>query len=123
VGHVFQGRFKAKLVESTEYLLHLGRYIHLNPVLARLVRSPEEWEFSSYRDYLEDSRNLREDSREISGIYRRPFVTKGFVLSHFADVNDYRSFVELCAAKQMEEMKGELWKEGGSSEPVSGGGV
>ncbi|MCX6143996.1 MAG: transposase [Ignavibacteriales bacterium] len=113
VGHVFQGRFKAKLVGSTEYLLHLRRYIHLNPVLARLVRTPEDWQFSSYRDYLEgqDSRNLREASGEISGIYTRPSVTTEFILSHFACVDDYRSFLESHAINRMIEMEEELWKE------------
>jgi hypothetical protein len=33
------------------YLVHLTRYIHLNPVKAGLVKHPGEWEFSSYREY------------------------------------------------------------------------
>jgi REP element-mobilizing transposase RayT len=36
-GHLFQGRFKAVLVDADEYLKHLSRYIHLNPVRARMV--------------------------------------------------------------------------------------
>ena len=48
VGHVFQGRFKAILVEKEAYLLELVRYIVLNPVRAGIVRSAEEWSWSSY---------------------------------------------------------------------------
>jgi len=49
VGHLFQGRFKAILVEKDAYLLELARYIVLNPVRARMVRSAREWAWSSYR--------------------------------------------------------------------------
>ena len=56
VGPLFQGRFAAKLVERDEYLLHLSRYIHLNPVEAGLVDKAEAWEYSSYRDFV-DLRN------------------------------------------------------------------
>ena len=49
VGHVFQGRYKALIVEKEAYLLELARYIVLNPVRAKLVRCPEEWLWSSYR--------------------------------------------------------------------------
>lgn len=50
-GSLFQGRFQAIHVDEEHYLLHLSRYIHLNPVKARLVQRPEEWEFSSYLEY------------------------------------------------------------------------
>jgi REP element-mobilizing transposase RayT len=49
VGHVFQGRFKAILVQKDAYLLELARYIALNPVRAQIVRSAKEWRWSSYR--------------------------------------------------------------------------
>jgi putative transposase len=49
VGHVFQGRFKAILVEKERYLLELCRYVILNPVRAGLVKLPEEYGWSSYR--------------------------------------------------------------------------
>jgi hypothetical protein len=49
VGHVFQGRYKAILVQRESYLLELARYIVLNPVRARMVRSAKEWPWSSYR--------------------------------------------------------------------------
>ncbi|WP_221892307.1 transposase [Teredinibacter haidensis] len=49
VAHVFQGRYNAILVEKDAYLLELSRYIVLNPVRARMVRSANEWPWSSYR--------------------------------------------------------------------------
>ncbi|WP_304054802.1 transposase [Nitrosomonas communis] len=49
VGHVFQGRFKAILMQKDAYLLELARYIALNPVRAQMVRSAKEWRWSSYR--------------------------------------------------------------------------
>ena len=52
VGPLFQGRFKAVLVDEESQLVHLSRYIHLNPVAAGLVPRPGGWEFSSYRDFI-----------------------------------------------------------------------
>ena len=49
VGHLFQGRFKAILVDRNAYLLEVCRYVDLNPVRARLVSKPEAWAWSSYR--------------------------------------------------------------------------
>ena len=49
VGHVFQGRFKAILVERDSYLLELARYVVLNPVRAGLASAPDRWPWSSYR--------------------------------------------------------------------------
>ena len=49
VGHLFQGRFKAILVEKDGYLLELARYIILNPVRGKMVKTPERYRWSSYR--------------------------------------------------------------------------
>lgn len=49
VGHVFQGRYKAILVQKESYLLELARYVVLNPVRAEIVRSARDWPWSSYR--------------------------------------------------------------------------
>lgn len=43
------------LIDSDEYLLHVCRYVHLNPVVARLVDRPERWEYSDYREWISDS--------------------------------------------------------------------
>lgn len=51
-GPLFRGRYKSIIIDETEYLLVLNRYIHLNPVLARIVKKPEQYQWSSYRSYL-----------------------------------------------------------------------
>jgi len=48
-GHVFQGRYKAILIEKESYLLEVSRYVVLNPVRAKAVKEPKGWEWSSYR--------------------------------------------------------------------------
>lgn len=52
VGHLFQGRYKAIVCERDEYLVTLVRYIHLNPVRARLVEDPDAYPYSGHRAYL-----------------------------------------------------------------------
>ena len=49
VGHLFQGRFKAILVDSDAYLLELSRYVVLNPVRADMAKKAADWPWSSYR--------------------------------------------------------------------------
>jgi REP element-mobilizing transposase RayT len=51
-GHLFEKRYHALLVDADEYLLALLRYIHLNPVRASLVSSPDEYPWSSHHAYL-----------------------------------------------------------------------
>jgi putative transposase len=84
VGPLFQGPFRAVLVEEESHLLHLTRYVHRNPDAAHLVASPAEWDFSSYRDYL----GLR------SGSLPSPEI----VLQEFGSPEAYRRFVEGHAA-------------------------
>ena len=56
-GPLWEGRFKKVLVETDEQLLHLTRYIHLNPVTAYLVNNPIDWKWSSYGEYISDDKN------------------------------------------------------------------
>ena len=51
-GHLFQGRYKAIVVEKDEYAKELSRYIHLNPVRAKMVQTPEEYAWTSYNFYI-----------------------------------------------------------------------
>lgn len=51
-GPLWVGRFKAVLVTADEQLSHLTRYVHLNPVTARLRDKSEDWEWSSYQEYV-----------------------------------------------------------------------
>lgn len=78
-GPLWEGRFKNVLVETDEQLLHLTRYIHLNPVTAYLVNKPEEWPASSYREYIskinDNDRICKyNDILEIEPISYRKFV-------------------------------------------------
>lgn len=54
-GPLWETSFKKVLVKSDAQLLHLTRYIHLNPATAYIVSNPEEWKWSSYREYISDS--------------------------------------------------------------------
>lgn len=56
-GPLWQGRFKSVYVDKNEYLLHLTRYIHLNPVSDSLVEEPVDWGYSSYREYIQEVGN------------------------------------------------------------------
>ncbi len=51
-GHLFQGRYKALVVEKDAYLVVLSRYVHLNPVRAGVTERPGQWPWSSYKDYI-----------------------------------------------------------------------
>jgi hypothetical protein len=51
-GHLFQGRYKSIVVDKDSYFLELSRYIHLNPIRAKIVQLPERYKWSSYNAYL-----------------------------------------------------------------------
>ncbi len=84
VGHLFQGRYKAILVDANTYLLELVRYIHLNPVRARMVGEPSAYAWSGHRAYL--------------GQESVPWLTTDWVLGQFSKRRStarerYRRFV------------------------------
>jgi putative transposase len=88
VGPLFQGAFQARHVERDEYLVHLSRYIHLNPRAAGYVAHLEEWAYSSYPDYL--------------GLRQGTLPVPGAVHGQFSSLNAYRQFVE-GPASEVEE--------------------
>jgi REP element-mobilizing transposase RayT len=90
VGHVLQGRFKAYLVDQDRYGLALVRYIHLNPVRARMVRDPAAYRWSSHRAYL--------------GREHWPWLTTDWVLGQFAATAGVarRRFAEFVQAGKSE---------------------
>lgn len=55
VGHVFQDRYRSESIENERYLLACLRYIHNNPVKAKLTENPYQYRWSSYREYIDDS--------------------------------------------------------------------
>ena len=79
-GTIFEGGFKHIHVEKEEYILHLCRYIHLNPVQAGLVRSPEEWAFSNYLEWIGKRQGKLKDIDFISSFFAIPEDYKRFVM-------------------------------------------
>ncbi|MBI2051445.1 transposase [Candidatus Roizmanbacteria bacterium] len=76
-GPLWQSRFRSILIKTDEQLLHVTRYIHLNPVTDYLVDKPEDWEFSSYRHYINEEKFLKNIFTEIS--IKAPKTYKKFV--------------------------------------------
>ena len=64
-GHLFQGRYKSILVDAEAYFLELTRYIHLNPVRAKMATTPIEYKWSSYKGYLSKKGDGIIDKHEI----------------------------------------------------------
>ena len=80
-GSVFQSPFKAKRIENDEQLLHVSRYIHLNPLTSYLIENPtdlEDYEWCSFKDY--------------SGENSRRFIDVSFLKSFHKDKEKFRKF-------------------------------
>ena len=92
-GPLFQGEFKAVHVESEEQLIHLSRYIHLNPLVSYVTKNLEAYQWSSYREFLGYDNNL--------------ICSKDIVLEQFKSNNKYKEFVldQEDYGKQLEFMK------------------
>lgn len=88
-GPLWQSSYQAVRVRSNEQLLHLTRYVHINPTTSKLVERPEDWELSSYRDYINDPKLLRDTMTEIS--IRTPEEYKKFCESRI----DYQRRLKL----------------------------
>ena len=78
-GTLFEGRAKSKLIDEDSYVVHLVRYIHLNPVQAGLVKQAKDWPFSNYQEW----------------IGQRPgtLYDPGFVKDNFPTPGEYENFV------------------------------
>jgi len=88
-GHVFQGRFKGIVVEADEYLNSLSRYIHLNPVRAKLAFNPWEYEWSSCRFFagLLQPPDWLETSRVLGNFGRRKKIAQRKYLEYMSQSN------------------------------------
>jgi len=92
-GSLTEGRFKAVMVTSDSLLLHINRYIHLNPLVAGLVTELRDYPWSSYIEYVGKSKeNLTE---------------KATILKHFRSTEDYEKFIldQADYAKQLAKIK------------------
>jgi len=94
VGHLFQGRYKSILCQTDRYLGELVRYIHLNPVRARMVKRPEDFEYSGHRAYL---------GLDKSGLVDVEPVLRHFGASRKRAVETYIRFVESSLAEQSQD--------------------
>ncbi len=108
VGHLFQGRYKAIVVEKEAYLLELCRYVVLNPVRAKMVTQPRAWKWSSYR--------------ATAGVDEAPpWLTVEWVLGQFARTREraHREYVQFVAEGQTrkvvpwERVQGQIYLGGG----------
>jgi REP element-mobilizing transposase RayT len=93
-GHLFQGRFKAILIDADEYLKQLSRYIHLNPVRAKIAENPSDYKWSSHRAFI--------------GVEKPPpWLEIRWLLSQFGRrrnvaLGNYRAYVEDVEAAALE---------------------
>ena len=87
-GHLFQGRYRAEIVEDESYYWVVSRYVHLNPVRAGVVQRPEAWPWSSYPGYAAPSRRLSWVD------YEQVLKARQGEFGGGDPVGDYRSFVE-----------------------------
>lgn len=96
VGPIFQGTFKAVLVENTEQLIHLSRYIHLNPLVAGLVDDLESYTWSSYLEYI--------------GLVNENICSKDIVLGQFKSTKEYKKFVldQADYGRELERIKHQI---------------
>ena len=95
-GHLFDSRYASGLIEDDVYFLEVSRYIHLNPVKAKMVREPLEYEYSSYKDYIGEN-----DGKE-----KRKIVDTSRALSCFCTnpKEQYRMFVEGKISHEEQEL-------------------
>lgn len=100
VGPLLQGEFKSVMVETDEQLLHLSRYIHLNPLIAFLVKDLRGYSWSSYNEYLEDHDGI---------------CTKKEILGFFKNTESYQQFIldQISYAQELDQIKHQLIDEGG----------
>ncbi len=99
-GHLFQGRFKAILIDAHGYLKHLSRYIHLNPVRAQMVLMPATYRWSSYGAFIgkEKVPSFLETSRLMSYFGRTQKDARA----------NYRDFVEKIDFRTLENPNDEV---------------
>lgn len=94
VGHLFQGRYKSLIIDVDSYFKKVTRYIHLNPVKARIAESPQDYRWSSYRGYMSRKGDGYIDKKEIEKVLDM-------------DMEEYRKFV--CAGKDEEDIFKEVY--------------
>jgi len=101
-GHLFQDRFKQVLINTEDYLLHLSRYIHLNPVKDGLVKTPKDYRWSSFKEYI--------------GVSKYNFCKRSIILDYFSQhvrknrsaISSYNDFVHSYLRKREDKLTPDL---------------
>lgn len=95
VGSLLQGTFKSVIVKTDGQLIHVSRYIHINPVVAGIISKPQYYQWSSYEEYVNGS----------SG-----YCLTDLVLGLFSSREEYRKFTEdqIDYGKSIEAIKHQL---------------
>lgn len=88
VGPLLQGPFKAVTIENENQLVHVSRYIHLNPYVADLVKNLDEYPYSSYQNY-------------VFGTNEKLCITDT-MLSFFKNPKEYKAFIDDHASYALE---------------------
>jgi REP element-mobilizing transposase RayT len=84
-GSLFESNVKYRHIEKDAYILQLVRYIHLNPVNAKMVDHPEDWEYSNYLEWIGRRQGTLVDREFISTLFESPGEYQEFVNSHLYD--------------------------------------
>lgn len=99
VGPLLQGTFKAVPIETDEHLLHVSRYIHLNPFVSDLTRDLESYPYSSYLNFIGQKVDQIATKEPILDFFKNPAEYKEFVVGH----GDYAKELELIKHLLMED--------------------
>ncbi len=108
IGHLFQGRYKAILVDADAYLLELIAYIHLNPVRANMVEIPEAYSWSSHRAYI--------------GSEQIPWLQPEYVIAYFSrdSAQARRLFAEFVVERNADGHQEGFYGKGSSDSRLMG---
>ncbi|MFP4698620.1 MAG: REP-associated tyrosine transposase [Eubacteriales bacterium] len=80
-GHLFQNRFNSEVVETESYLITVLRYIHQNPVKAKIVNKVGEYDWSSYKEYILEYKN------------KETFIDARVVKNYFNTIQDFNTYM------------------------------
>lgn len=128
VGHLFQDRFRSEPVESDSYLLSLIRYIHQNPVKAKMVKSTREYKWSSYNTYLTDNDHFRKiiNPDSVLRIFSDNLQNARELYQEFMNTDSKEKYLDITEEEVMDENRAKalyrLWLENGkirNNQPIS----
>jgi REP element-mobilizing transposase RayT len=102
VGHVFQDRFKSHVIDSDEYLLQVIRYVHNNPVSAKIEKNPGDYKWSSYREYFTKAGvGKRNQFKFVMELFNNSMDS----FKEFHNIEDNSEYLEI--KEDLERMRGE----------------